>query len=112
MVLVRNEAFATKIPADLKRKLDEVCRKHGLRKNIVVEQALREKFEDLLDAFALEDARKTSTSFVSLKELKRDLKGRGKSRHAADLGAFKKRAKEPSRSFESVLKDMKRDGLL
>lgn len=29
-----------------------------------------------------------------------------------DLEAFRKRAKEPSRSFEEVLRDLKRDGLL
>ena len=29
-----------------------------------------------------------------------------------DLEAFNKRAKEPVRSFESVLKDLKRDGLV
>jgi len=31
---------------------------------------------------------------------------------AADYEAFDKRAKEPSRSLEAVLKDLKRDGLL
>jgi len=31
---------------------------------------------------------------------------------AADLGAFEKRKKEPSRPFEKVLEDLKRDGLL
>jgi len=31
---------------------------------------------------------------------------------AADYEAFEKRGKEPSRSLESVLKDLKRDGLL
>lgn len=31
---------------------------------------------------------------------------------AADYEAFEKRAKEPSRSLESVLKDLKRDGIL
>ena len=31
---------------------------------------------------------------------------------AADLKAIHDRAKEPSRSFENVLKDLKRDGLL
>ena len=30
----------------------------------------------------------------------------------ADLAAFQKRRKEPSRPFEDVLKDLKRDGLL
>jgi hypothetical protein len=31
---------------------------------------------------------------------------------ALDLDAFEKRSKEPSRSFEKVLEDLKRDGLL
>jgi hypothetical protein len=31
---------------------------------------------------------------------------------AADYEAFEKRAKEPARSLESILKDMKRDGTL
>ncbi len=31
---------------------------------------------------------------------------------ALDLEAFEKRSKEPSRSFEKVLEDLKRDGLL
>lgn len=31
---------------------------------------------------------------------------------AVDLGAFEKRRKEPSRPFEKVLEDLKRDGLL
>ncbi len=31
---------------------------------------------------------------------------------ALDLEAFEKRAKEPSRAFEKVLEDLKRDGLL
>ena len=31
---------------------------------------------------------------------------------AADYGTFEKRAKEPTRSLEAVLKDLKRDGLL
>jgi hypothetical protein len=31
---------------------------------------------------------------------------------ALDLEAFEKRAKEPSRPFEKILEDLKRDGLL
>ncbi|MGH7231468.1 MAG: ribbon-helix-helix protein, CopG family [Nitrospiraceae bacterium] len=31
---------------------------------------------------------------------------------AVDLEAFEKRAKEPSRSFEKALEDLRRDGLL
>jgi len=45
----RTEAFATKISPEVKQALDYVCRKLGLRKNFVVEAALREKIEDLLD---------------------------------------------------------------
>ena len=30
----------------------------------------------------------------------------------ADLAAFRQRRKEPSRPFEAILKDLKRDGLL
>lgn len=73
-----NQAFATKLPPDLKRALDDVCRRFGLRKNFVVEQALREKLEDLLDAFELEEARKTATSFRKWEEVEKELKRRGK----------------------------------
>jgi hypothetical protein len=31
---------------------------------------------------------------------------------AADLGAFEKRTRQPSRPFEKVLEDLRRDGLL
>jgi hypothetical protein len=31
---------------------------------------------------------------------------------AIDVEAFEKRSKEPTRAFEQVLKDLKRDGLL
>lgn len=31
---------------------------------------------------------------------------------AIDLAAFDERSKEPSRTFEAILKDLKRDGLL
>ena len=71
---MRNEAFATKLPVDLKRALDDVCRRYGLRKNFVVEQALREKIEDLLDAFDLEEARKTAVVFRPWAEVERLLR--------------------------------------
>lgn len=71
-------AFATKIPSDLKKALDEVCEKYGLRKNFIVEAALREKIEDLLDTYDLEDATKAATGFVTWSDVKKDLKKRGK----------------------------------
>ena len=74
----RNEAFATKIPSDLKRDLTRVCDRLGLRKNFVVEQALREKIEDLCDVFDLEEARKSAVSFLPWDEVQKELKRRGK----------------------------------
>jgi hypothetical protein len=76
--MAATEAFATKIPGEVKRALDEVCRRYGLRKNFVVEQALREKIEDLLDTFALEEARETATRFVPWAAVQRELRRQGK----------------------------------
>jgi len=73
-----SQAFATNIPSDLKKALDETCEKLGLRKNFVIEAALREKIEDLLDANDLEEAAKEATRFVKWKDVKKELKKRGK----------------------------------
>ena len=64
-----NEAFATRLPADLINKLHDVCERFGLRKNFVVEHALREKLDDLIDAFELEEARKSAVSFTSWEDV-------------------------------------------
>ena len=66
------EAFATKIPSDLKQTLDQVCIKLGLRKNFVVEAALREKIEDLLDAKDLRRAISEATGFHRWGQVKRE----------------------------------------
>ena len=63
-------ALATQIPLDLKKLLDKVCEKLGLRKNFVVEAALREKLEDILDANDLTDAIKGACSFESWETIK------------------------------------------
>lgn len=63
-------AFATKIPSDLKKALDEVCESMGLRKNFVIEMALREKIEDLMDAHDLNDATKEASGFHKWDEVK------------------------------------------
>lgn len=67
------ESFATKIPSDLKKSLDKVCEKLGLRKNHIVETALREKIEDLLDAHDLQTAIREATGFHSWKDIKKSL---------------------------------------
>lgn len=72
----QEQAFATKLPADLKKMLDEVCVKFGLRKNFVVETALREKIEDILDTHDLKEAIDDSTEFHSWESVKKELKGK------------------------------------
>lgn len=67
-------AFATTLPRDLARALNDVCRLLGLRKNHIVESALREKLEDLIDAHDLDGAIREATAFYDWKSVKRDLR--------------------------------------
>ncbi len=70
--------FATKLPVDLKIKLDEVCEKFGLKKTFVVESALREKLEDLLDTFDLLEAEAQASEFEDWEKVKKELNHKGK----------------------------------
>lgn len=70
----KTEVFATKLPRDVKKRLDEVCELLGVRKNFVVEEAIREKIEDLLDAHDLRQALKEATGFHSWDSVKKGLK--------------------------------------
>ena len=70
----KNEVFATKLPGELKRHLSVVCDSLGLKKNFVVEEAIREKLEDLMDAHDLREAVKESTGFHSWDSVKKGLK--------------------------------------
>ena len=74
---MKTEPFATKLPADLKIQLDVVCKHLGLRKNFVLEAALREKLEDLLDAADLREAMSEATGFHPWEKVK-DEGGRGR----------------------------------
>ncbi len=67
---MKNEPFATKLPSDLTAQLDAVCKKLGLRKNFVLETALREKIEDLLDAADLREAMNEATGFHAWEDVK------------------------------------------
>jgi metal-responsive CopG/Arc/MetJ family transcriptional regulator len=67
---MKMQRFATKLPADLTRTLDRVCRSLGLRKNFVIETALREKIEDLLDAADLTEAISEATGFHPWEKVK------------------------------------------
>jgi len=75
---MKNEPFATKLPPDLTAELDAVCRKLGLRKNFVLETALREKLEDLLDAADLREAMREATGFHAWKDVKNAVRRSGK----------------------------------
>lgn len=75
---MKTEPFATKLPADLTAQLDLVCKKLGLRKNFVLETALREKIEDLLDAADLREAMNEATGFHSWDIVKKETRRGGK----------------------------------
>ncbi|MBI5202376.1 MAG: ribbon-helix-helix protein, CopG family [Elusimicrobia bacterium] len=70
----KNEVFATKLPAELKAKIDEVCDRLGMRKNFLIEEAIREKLEDLIDAHDLREAVKEATGFHSWESVKKGAK--------------------------------------
>lgn len=69
----QNEVFATKLPRELKKQIDQVCALLGIRKNFLVEEAIREKVEDLLDAYDLRQAVKEATGFHSWDSIKKEL---------------------------------------
>jgi predicted DNA-binding protein len=66
--------FATKLPGGLIEQLGEVCRMLGLRKNHLVEEAIREKIEDLLDSYDLRQAVKETTGFHSWDSVRKELR--------------------------------------
>ena len=70
----KTEVFATKLPKSLKEQIDQVCGLLGLRKNFLVEEAIREKIEDLLDSYDLRQAMKEATGFHSWESVKKELK--------------------------------------
>ena len=74
MVDMTTEVFAAKLPRKLKRQIDEVCRLLGLKKSFLVEEAIREKIEDLLDAHDLRQAMSEATGFHSWESVKKGLK--------------------------------------
>ncbi len=69
---MKGQLFATKLPPDLIEALHEVCTGLGLRKNFVVESALREKLEELMDAEDLRQTISESTGFHSWEAVKRE----------------------------------------
>ncbi len=68
------EVFATKLPPDLKKQLAKISELLGLRKNFIVEEAIREKLEDLLDAYDLREAQRQSSGFRSWSKVKKGIR--------------------------------------
>lgn len=70
---MEREVFITKLPKKLKKQTDKICALLGLKKSSLVEEAIREKLEDLLDAHDLKQAMDETTSFRSWKSIKKQL---------------------------------------
>ena len=67
---VKTHTLTAKLHVDLTETLDAVCKRLGLRKSFVLETALREKIEDLLDAEDLREAIQEATGFHAWEEVK------------------------------------------
>ncbi|MBI4860593.1 MAG: ribbon-helix-helix protein, CopG family [Candidatus Riflebacteria bacterium] len=70
---MKTVTFATKLPEDLTAILDDLCKRLGLKKNALVEAALREKIEELLDAHDLRQAIEQETRFHSWSSVRTEL---------------------------------------
>jgi len=70
---MKTAALSTKLPVELLRTLDLVCKRFGMRKNHVIETALREKIEDMLDSEDLKQAISEETRLHDWNTVKNEL---------------------------------------
>jgi predicted DNA-binding protein len=75
---VETRTLVTKLPVDLVEILDTICKRLRLQKSLFVEEAIREKIEDLLDAEDLRDAMKEATRFHAWEEVKAEARKEGR----------------------------------
>jgi len=75
---VKTRMLAMRLLAALFEALNAICSRLGLRKNSVVEAAIREKIEDLLDAEDLREAVKGATGFHSWEDAKAEVGKKGR----------------------------------
>ena len=73
----RLATLSTRIRPETKRALQEVCRRRGLKVTSVVDQALREKLEDLMDGAELDDAIRSGEEMIPYRVARRALKRDG-----------------------------------
>ncbi len=76
--MAKAAVISTKLPIGLIQTLDKICLQLGLRKTYVIESALKEKLEDLIDTNDLSESIKEASGFHSLDEVKTSLKKKGK----------------------------------
>ena len=69
--------LSTRVRMDVKKALVDLCRRRGLKVTAVVEQALREKLEDLEDSLELDDAIRTAEEMIPYRKARRALKRDG-----------------------------------
>ena len=70
-------SLSTRIRPETKRALIDVCARRGLKLTAVVDEALREKLEDLADSAELEDAIRSARQMIPYRAARRVLKRGG-----------------------------------
>lgn len=75
--MARVANLSTRVRSEVKRALEGVCRRRGLKMSAVVEQALLEKLEDLEDAWELDDAIRSAEEMIPYRRARRTLKRDG-----------------------------------
>jgi hypothetical protein len=69
--------LSTRIDARVKSALEELCDRRGLKVTAVVEQALRDKLEDLDDSLELEEAIRSPEEMIPYRKARRALRRDG-----------------------------------
>ena len=75
---MKTRKLVTRVSADLFEAVVAVCNRLGLRKQFVVEEAIKEKIENLLDAEDLREAMKGATRFHPWEDVKAEVSKKGR----------------------------------
>jgi len=66
--------FSVKLPPSVKKGVILFCKKSGFKTSAFVSKALEEKLADMMDSYDLTEAIKNADGFMTLDELKKELK--------------------------------------
>jgi predicted DNA-binding protein len=75
--MLKIATLSTRLRPEVKARLLEICERAGLKVTAVVEQALREKLEDLDDALELDEAVHNPEEMIPYRKARRALKRDG-----------------------------------